>query len=114
MNQLPTFSKAEFAALFGAESPTCPDCAVAVGEQHIVGCDVARCKGCGMQALGCVEHYALPQTRWTGQWPGVAEVLAGTADCLNDLAIRAARGEVVWDQAAERFNARSSVGTDGP
>jgi hypothetical protein len=32
---------------------TCHDCAVAIGEHHIPGCDAARCRKCGGQHMVC-------------------------------------------------------------
>lgn len=34
-------------------NPTCPDCGVAVGEQHLECCDVERCPRCGLQFISC-------------------------------------------------------------
>lgn len=64
----------------------CPDCAVAPGESHISGCDVARCTACGYQRISC-EHggsQAGWDALWTGIWPGELEaVWYGVT--LNDL-----------------------------
>lgn len=73
----------------------CPDCAVEPGQVHEPGCDVARCKQTGNQALQCMgeddvaalvadgddpEDYEAAQhpgsclgTTWTGRWPGQVE-----------------------------------------
>lgn len=59
----------------------CPDCAVAVGEQHDSDCDVARCLATGMQRIQCDgrdERYPFAVhdcgfDAWTGEWPGSAE-----------------------------------------
>lgn len=70
----------------------CPDCGTEVGAEHEGGCDIARCIGCGGQALQCTpdgeeggpEHVwpapddapFEPATRWTGEWPGEADAKA--------------------------------------
>ena len=63
----------------------CPDCQVAPGKIHLVGCDVERCSTCGQQALqcDCINHD--PQfSRWTGYWPGSLEADAIEIN-LNEL-----------------------------
>ena len=35
------------------ENPTCGDCGVHVGEQHLAYCDIERCPRCGLQFLTC-------------------------------------------------------------
>lgn len=104
-----------------AVSP-CPDCGVDVGHQHRAGCDVARCKECGTQALQCDEHPLTATTTWTGIWPGVVEATEldlwcywgppwiactaghrGAMPDLNRLAIACMDGTLVWDREQERF-----------
>lgn len=58
--------------------PTCPDCAVAVGEAHIYdecdgGCDVARCLVTGLQRLMCDLDHDCGRDVWTGWWPGLVD-----------------------------------------
>lgn len=31
----------------------CPDCAVHLGEEHQLGCDIERCPKCGTQLIAC-------------------------------------------------------------
>jgi hypothetical protein len=59
----------------------CPDCAVAPGERHDGGCDVARCLATGQQRLQCdgrdegyphADHDCGTDV-WTGEWPGDVE-----------------------------------------
>ena len=55
--------------------PYCPDCAVQPGEEHLDGCDVARCLATGHQRLSCDREHERAdldcgQDVWTGQWPG--------------------------------------------
>lgn len=55
----------------------CPDCGVAPGEHHKLGCDVCRCPACGRQELCCDctfnEKRATKRKPWTGVWPGWEE-----------------------------------------
>jgi hypothetical protein len=64
-----------------SELPNCPDCGVAPGVWHVLGCDVERCPYCGGQLLSC-KHFLFgageptppdDRLRWTGEWPGIAE-----------------------------------------
>lgn len=99
----------------------CPDCGVAPGEQHLVGCDVERCPDCGGQMISCdcEGDIEMPRLHWTGEWPGVAECREfdwyskmvpgrgwvecdkgepGATEDLNRLAARA-----VWDKEQGRY-----------
>jgi len=82
----------------------CPDCGVGVWVRHKPGCDVARCKECGFQELGC-DHDAeqAGMTVWTGRWPGEVEVEEGLAGDLDDLLMQSLRGLLVWDRGSERW-----------
>ena len=80
----------------------CPDCMVQPGTAHQSGCDVARCKTCGLQELGCDHEEEM--TLWTGRWPGEAEVQEGLATDLNDLILRGLAGDLIWNQVAERWH----------
>ena len=51
---------------------SCPDCAVAPGQPHETGCDVARCTNCGGQALSC-SCITKGIDIWLGLWPGIKE-----------------------------------------
>ncbi|KAA2253296.1 hypothetical protein F0L68_33330 [Solihabitans fulvus] len=48
----------------------CPDCDVAIGEEHTDGCDVARCVVNGRQQLGCEANHDCGGDVWSGWWPG--------------------------------------------
>lgn len=77
----------------------CPDCGTDAGLPHVDGCDVARCTACGWQRIGC-DHEDSDVgwgEVWSGRWPGDAEVEEGLAPDLNELAMRAMRGEVAWN-----------------
>lgn len=84
----------------------CWDCGVLIGAEHRRGCDVARCRGCGRQALSCDRPECVGivrQTVHTGLWPGSEEIADGYAADFNDLLIKVGRGQLRWDQEAERF-----------
>lgn len=53
----------------------CGDCGVDPGETHKPGCDVEMCPGCGWQRIQCDDeaHGLMPDSVWTGVWPGVVE-----------------------------------------
>ena len=96
----------------------CPDCRVAPGEEHVDGCDVARCLHCGCQRLscGCKEP---GRDVWTGEWPMVAEArehgwyskfvaLKGWVECnANDPGaspdLYRVMSELVWDRISKRW-----------
>ena len=76
----------------------CPDCGVEPNQQHLDGCDVARCSICGGQLLSCNCENKQPDI-WTGLWPGVKECYEKKLICfdtknqeyrfdLNELAIQ--------------------------
>lgn len=48
----------------------CHDCGVMPGNQHIWGCDVARCTVCGLQYFSCGCGQGTMDI-WTGIWPGI-------------------------------------------
>lgn len=83
----------------------CPDCGVMPGERHREGCDVARCVGCGQQALQCDRHLDRPMQTWTGRWPGSEEIEEGLAKDLNHLAMCGLGPEpiLLWDTERERW-----------
>lgn len=59
-------------------APICPDCGTAVGAEHIIGCDVERCRACGGQRISCgcpsdVQDEAGDRLPWTGEWPGISD-----------------------------------------
>lgn len=63
--------------------PNCHDCGVAAGETHKPNCDTERCSYCGGQCLmcaGCPDEQGNMRhdpafARWTGIWPGKAELV---------------------------------------
>ena len=56
----------------------CHDCDARPGQPHQSGCDVERCSVCGLQLIGCTSSVGHDKlfARWTGIWPGLAEVQA--------------------------------------
>lgn len=78
-----------------APTPTCPDCGAPIGQQHLHGCDIARCVVTGDQALQCMGEVDVEVLRaegldptdyltaqhpgtcdgdiWDGYWPGEQE-----------------------------------------
>lgn len=97
----------------------CPDCMALLGVPHMPGCDVARCSVCGFQAIGHSGHANAPQTKWQGEWPGIAECREwGWFDAyqepdLNRLAKAAAAGLLKWDVQAERWLRRAPSSMTG-
>jgi hypothetical protein len=120
-------SKTDLAAL-----RDCPDCGVAPGGSHKMGCDVERCPGCGWQRIQCdsEDHQLMPDGPWDGVWPGVEECQEygwyvrvnppGVTPCfqpatveeadhqdvtedLNTLGREAALGHLVWDRELVRW-----------
>jgi hypothetical protein len=68
----------------GCEARRCPDCKVMPGGAHHGGCDVERCSACGGQWISCGhEEHDGSKTRWTGEWPGVAECRAAGLFCRD-------------------------------
>ena len=51
----------------------CPDCEVAIGEEHVDGCDVARCLVNGRQQLSCEDDHDCGWDVWSGWWPGTVD-----------------------------------------
>lgn len=65
---------------------TCHDCGAKPGQMHAAGCDVERCSVCGGQRLQCFcPGHDKAFARWTGIWPGKAEVEYLGLKSLNDL-----------------------------
>lgn len=64
-----------------AES-SCHDCGVKPGEQHLEGCDVARCTSCDGQRLSC-DCEGGETDVWTGTWPGVKECYEQKLICFD-------------------------------
>lgn len=60
----------------------CGDCNAAPGEQHLEGCDVARCTSCGGQRLACDCKDGEPDI-WTGLWPGIKECYERKLICFD-------------------------------
>jgi len=86
----------------------CPDCGVPPGSLHADGCDVERCRHCGLQAIGCPYLVSdADRFPWTGEWPGTEEarelgfMIAPNVPDLNRLI-----ADGTWDQAAGKWRAR--------
>lgn len=55
--------------------PKCHDCGAEPGDTHRGSCDVERCSVCGGQRMCCDEEgHDANFARWTGIWPGSAEL----------------------------------------
>ena len=61
----------------------CHDCAVKPGEEHIDGCDTARCSICKGQLLSC-DCEDGESDIWTGMWPGIKECYEQKLICWDD------------------------------
>jgi hypothetical protein len=98
----------------------CPDCGVRVGQRHLIGCDVSRCKKTGSQLLSCTLLHAGPcePCIWTGTWPAEAFarsqgwVFGPDLPDLNKVYIEESKGNVVWDPAREDFKLREDAERD--
>lgn len=102
----------------------CPDCGIDIGAPHQDGCDVARCTECGWQRISCRHGYSDLGwgAIWTGIWPGILECQEfgfwsywgppfikctkdhpDATEDLNELAVRHAKGMLVWDKKLQRL-----------
>lgn len=101
------------------ELRNCGDCAVAPGQPHTEGCDVARCLETGDQRISCGEDHDHGRDIWTGTWPGEAECVEfgwysvftenGWQRCTADTPYagpdlnRLHRGDADWDRESGRW-----------
>ncbi|MDX3663678.1 hypothetical protein PV646_40895 [Streptomyces sp. ID05-26A] len=82
----------------------CPDCEARVDEEHLDGCDVARCLITGLQQLSCPHDHNCVIDAWTGRWPGDADcerlgfmIAPGLPDLLR------LHLEATWDPASRQW-----------
>jgi hypothetical protein len=65
-----TYARIRYGSELGFQSDwthACGDCAVAIGQFHLLGCDIENCPRCGHQALSCPCAYA----EWAERQPVV-------------------------------------------
>ncbi|GGN23820.1 hypothetical protein GCM10011609_76900 [Lentzea pudingi] len=82
----------------------CPDCAVSIDEEHVDGCDVARCLVTGLQQLSCPHDHDCGIDVWTGRWPGDAD--CERLDLMIGLGLPDVRRlylEAAWDPASRQW-----------
>jgi len=80
-------------------APSCPDCETGIGEEHIDGCDVARCLVTGHGRLACDADHDCGHDTWTGWWPGIVECLQfGWKRADGDPDLDRLHSEATWDR----------------
>jgi hypothetical protein len=104
------------------EFEICPDCSVAIGETHLSGCDITRCKAHGVQLFKChlmEESNACVPTKFDGFFPGTQEATErGWYVCQNidkkwencdsdhpeaSPDINRVMKELIWDSQLEKY-----------
>ena len=85
----------------------CGDCGVHPGDLHRQGCDIYRCKVCGLQGWVC--HHRDNLTRWTGLYPGTMEEREYDLLDLNMVATFQSMGNLIWDSDDEVLKRNPAV-----
>jgi hypothetical protein len=80
----------------------CPECTVAIGEQHKDVGALARCLHTGLPLLSCEQPHDCGRDTWSGYWPGARECVEyGWLLMYPD--VNRLYQEALWDPESQRW-----------